>query len=275
MTPSQTDPILVERSADAVAVLRIDRAPFLNALDKPAALQLSNAIDTLAADSTLRVVIITGVDRGFCAGLDLTRPFTETAATSAAEPPSVADFYAFQELFAGLVQRLRALDKVVIAAVNGVAAGAGFGLSLAADIRIASTAAAFHVGAVKIGLTAGECGISYHLPRLIGASRAFEVMLTGRPIPAEEASRIGLVSSVVEPGALMDKAFELAAQVVRNSPYATLHTKKLMWANLDCNSLAAALELENRAQVLALLTDDFREATLAFSQKRPPVFTGR
>jgi enoyl-CoA hydratase len=265
--------ILVERGGDAVAILCINRAGSLNALDKPAALQLSDTLDTLAADASVRVLVITGVGRAFCAGLDLARPFDQTV--EAGETPSVADFYAFQELFAGIVRKIRALDKVVIAAVNGVAAGAGFGICLAADIRIASVKAAFHVGAVKIGLTAGECGISYHLPRLVGASRAFEVMLTGRPVLAEEAARIGLVSRAVEEGSLMDCALEVAAQVTANSPYATLHTKKLMWANLEARSLDAALELENRAQVLALLTDDFREATLAFSQKRKPVFTGR
>ena len=174
------------------------------------------------------------------------------------------------------MRRLRSLDKVVIAAVNGVAVGVGFALTLGADIRIASRSASFHVGAVRIGLTAGECGISYHLPRLIGASRAFEVMLTGRPVQADEAERIGLVSRLVDDNAdLLAQALDLAGQVLRNSPYATRHTKQLMWANLDAASLDAAIELENRAQVLALMTDDFHEASRAFIEKRPPVFTGR
>ncbi|HVR50778.1 MAG TPA: enoyl-CoA hydratase-related protein, partial [Pseudorhodoferax sp.] len=135
--------------------------------------------------------------------------------------------------------------------------------------------AAFHVGAVRIGLTAGECGISYHLPRLIGAARAFELMLTGRPLPADEAERVGLVASVVPAEELLPRALALAEQVLRNSPYATRHTKQLMWANLEAPSLQAAIELENRAQVLALMTEDFREAVAAFGEKRPPRFTGR
>jgi enoyl-CoA hydratase len=131
------------------------------------------------------------------------------------------------------------------------------------------------VGAIRIGLTAGECGISFHLPRLIGAARAFEVMLTGRPIKADEAERIGLVSRVVDDAELLAQALELAGQVLRNSPYSTRSTKQLMWTNLEAGSLDAALEVENRAQVLALMTEDFREATAAFMEKRAPVFTGR
>jgi enoyl-CoA hydratase len=190
-------------------------------------------------------------------------------------PPGVVDYITGQELFAGMVRRLRALDKVVIAAVNGAAVGAGFALTLGADIRVAARSASFHIGAVRIGLTAGECGISYHLPRLVGASRAFELMLTGRPLPADEAERIGLVSALVDDAELMPKALEIAGSVLRNSPYSTRHTKQLMWANLDAPSLDAALEIENRAQVLALMTADFKEASAAFAAKRAPVFTGR
>jgi len=187
----------------------------------------------------------------------------------------VAELMAGQELFASMVRRLRSPDKVVIAAVNGAAVGAGFALTLGADIRIAARSASFHVGAVRIGLTAGECGISYHLPRLLGASRAFELMLTGRPVLAAEAERIGLVAGLVDDNELLPRAFRIADDVLRNSPYATRHTKQLMWTNLEAPSLDAALEVENRAQVLALKTEDFREAATAFAAKRAPVFTGR
>src|SRR3546814_1780736 len=117
----------------------------------------------------------------------------------------------------------------------------------------------FLVGAVKIGLSAGECGISYHLPRLIGAGRAFEIMLSGRAVAAEEAVAIGLVARVVDDAQLLDAALETARAIAANSPYSIKHTKQLMWANLQASSLEAALELENHVQTVAMLSDDFKE----------------
>ncbi|WP_062478200.1 enoyl-CoA hydratase/isomerase family protein [Variovorax boronicumulans] len=269
------DDILIDRSRAGIALLTLNRPARLNALSQPTVRRLCAALDALAKDDSVRVLVFTGAGRGFCAGWDLTTPLTRRNDQPLEGEPSVADLMAGQELFAGMVRRLRALDKVVIAAVNGVAVGAGFALTLGADIRVAARSASFHVGAVRIGLTAGECGISYHLPRLVGASRAFELMLTGRPVPADEAERIGLVAALVDDEALLPRALAMAADVLRNSPYATRHTKQLMWANLEAPSLDAALEVENRAQVLALKTEDFREAAAAFAAKREPVFTGR
>jgi len=272
---SDNDDLLIDRSYAGIACLTLHRPSRLNALSQPAARRLCAALDALAQDDAVRVLILTGAGRGFCAGWDLTTPLTRRDDSPLEGEPSVADLMAGQELFAGMVRRLRTLDKVVIAAVNGPAVGAGFALALGADIRVAARSASFHIGAVRIGLTAGECGISYHLPRLVGASRAFELMLTGRPIPADEAERIGLLAALVDDADLLPRALALADEVLRNSPYATRHTKQLMWANLDAPSLDAAIELENRAQVLALQTEDFREAAAAFAAKRPPVFTGR
>jgi enoyl-CoA hydratase len=163
----------------------------------------------------------------------------------------------------------------VIAAVNGVAVGAGLGLALAADIRIAARSARFLIGAVKMGLSAGECGISYHLPRLIGAGRAFELMLTGRAVDAEEALRIGLVTELAEEAELAALALRTARSIAANSPFSIKHSKQLMWANLDAAGLEPALELENHVQTVAMLTEDFSEALDAFAAKRPPLFRGR
>lgn len=262
---------IVERVAEGVAVVQLNRPERLNALSPDAVRALHDTFDAIAQDASLRVVVLTGAGRGFCAGWDLKSKMQGEGAAA----PSVTQLYAGQELFEGMVRRIRALDKVVIAAVNGVAVGAGLALTLASDIRIAARSASFHIGAVRIGLTSGECGISYHLPRLIGASRAFELMLTGRPVSAAEADKVGLVSCVVDDDHLLKRALEMAAEVQRNSPYSIKHTKRLMWANLDAGSLDAALQLENHAQVLALLTEDFAEASSAFAEKRPPRFTGR
>ncbi len=262
--------LLLEREAGGIALLRLNRPGRMNAQTQDSMGQLQAAIDALAEDPEVRVVILTGAGRGFCAGLDISGGEIDPNN----RPADVTAYYALQERFAGTMLRLRALDKPVIAAVNGVAVGAGFALALAADLRVVAEGAAFHVGAVKIGLSAGECGISYHLPRLIGAARAFEVMLTGRPLPAEEAERIGLVSAIVPEGALLDEARRLAGLIAENSPYAVKHSKQVMWSNLDAPSLQAALELENRTQVLALMSKDFAEALAAFNEKRKPVFTG-
>jgi len=264
------DAVVVERPRPDLAILRLNRGARMNAMDVPAMSELAQLIDRLEQDTAVRVLILTGTGKGFCAGLDLKSVLDEGGRLAL----DVTQAYRLQECFEGVVRRLRASHKTVIAAVNGVAVGAGFALALAADIRLAVAEAAFHVGAVRVGLSAGECGISYHLPRLVGASRAFELMLTGRPVDSGEAERIGLVSAVVPAQDLLARALECASQVLRNSPYSTQHTKRLMWSNLDAPSLEAALELENHTQVLALMTADFAEAAQAFAHKRAPVFRG-
>jgi enoyl-CoA hydratase len=253
-----------------IALLRLEQPQRLNALSLSAMQSVHAQLDALLAARGLRVLIVTGAGAGFCAGLDLKSVLDAEGGFDA----SVRAAMALQHAFAGLVQRLRATDAAVIAAVNGPAVGAGMGLALAADIRFAAPAAQFHVGAVKIGLTAGECGISYHLPRLVGAGRAFEIMLSGRAVHADEAERIGLVAEVVPAAGLLDRALACARQICANAPYATAHTKRVMWQNLDAASLQTAIELENHAQVLGLMTRDFQEAAQAFLQKRPPQFTG-
>ncbi len=261
-------PLLLERPEPGLCVLRLNRPKCLNAMDLPALREFHALLDGLLADPALRVIVLAGEGNGFCAGLDLKSVLDENGKPTM----NVSQAYELQLCYAGLIKRLRASDATVIAAVHGVAVGAGMALSLAADIRFASTSASFHVGAVRIGITAGECGISYHLPRLIGASRAFELMLTGRPVLADEAARIGLVAEVVAPEALLARALLCAHQILAHSAYSTAHTKRLMWANLDAPSLDAAIELENHAQVLGLMTADFGEAAKAFVEKRPPRF---
>lgn len=223
-----------------------------------------------AGDSACRVVILTGAGRGFCSGQDV----AAADARNRTAPSSITERYYWQEQFVGMTRRIRALPQVVVAAVNGPCVGAGMAIALAADVRIIAHEAQFHVAAVRLGLTAGESGISYLLPRLIGASRAFEILLTGRPIDAQEAHRIGLAARLVERDALLPEAVAWTEMLLRNSPFATRHTKSVMWTNLDAPSFEAAVELENRAQILGSLTNDYKEATAAFTEKRPPAFRG-
>jgi enoyl-CoA hydratase len=154
--------------------------------------------------------------------------------------------------------------------VNGAAAGGGLALALASDIRIAATSARFNVAFVRIGLSGCDIGVSWLLPRLIGASRAYELMLTGRFVDAEEALRIGLVVRVADDEALLDAAFETADLILANSPFGVHMTKEVMWSQLEIGSLAAGIDLENRTQLLASTTGDMQEAMAAFLEKRPP-----
>lgn len=266
-----TSAATIETLQPGIALLRLTRASQFNALSMADLQFLHTLLDTALSDASLRVLVITGDGDGFCAGLNLKSLFDAQGQL----PATVRENMDLQQRFAGLVQRLRDTSVAVIAAVNGVAVGAGMALALAADVRFAAQQAAFHVGAIKIGITAGECGISYHLPRLIGAGRAFELMLSGRPVTSDEALHIGLVSEVLSPAELLERALQCARQIAAHAPYATAHTKRLMWQNLDAPSLAAAIELENHAQVLGLMTEDFQEAVQAFLHKRSPVFQGR
>jgi enoyl-CoA hydratase len=262
--------LTLERQDGGIAIIRLARPEARNALTLDMARRLLKLLEGVAADASCRVVVLTGEGTAFCAGLDL-----KASLPAGAPPPGAIEWMDLQEVFGGLIRQLRAMRQPVVAAVPGAAVGAGFGLALASDIRICATSAKFLVGAVKIGLSAAECGISYHLPRLIGAGRAFEIMLTGRPVSGAEALAIGLASDVVEEGALLERALQTARAIAENSPYSVKHTKQAMWSNLDAPGLAAALELENHVQVVALTTEDFREAAAAFAEKRPPVFTGK
>lgn len=258
----------VERPRPEVVLVRLNRPERLNAItfdmfDDFVALQ--NGVE---ADPDARVLVITGAGRGFCAGLDL------DAAESLPMMPAAA-MLAGQESWARSIAGFRHMTKPVIAAVNGAAAGAGLALALAADIRIASSAAMFNAAFVKIGLSGGDLGTSWALPRLVGLGRAYELLLTGRFVAAEEALRIGLVTDVVEPEGLLERALGTAAMIVGNSPVGMALTKQVVQHNVDAPSLEAALAIENRNQVLATRTDDMVEALRAFRQKRAPDYVGR
>lgn len=254
---------------DGIGVITLDRPEAANAMTVPMVDALRAELARIEADRSIRVVVLAAQGKVFCAGLDLKEIRGENA------PRDPIAFMDLQERFAGLMQAVAQARFPVIAAIGGAAVGAGMGLALAADIRLVAPTARFLVGAVKIGLSAGECGISYHLPRLIGAGRAFEIMLSGRPVNADEAVAIGLASAATGEGIVLDQAIAMARVVAGNSDYAIKHTKQVMRANVDAPSLAGALELENHVQCLALLTEDFREACAAFEEKRPPKFAGR
>jgi enoyl-CoA hydratase/carnithine racemase len=195
---------------------------------------------------------MTGAGRGFCSGIDM-RDFGPGIPEASA--PAI-DRLRFQEMMAALPQAVRDIPQPVIAAVNGPCVGAGLALCLAADIRICSTAATFGNAAILLGLSGAEMGMSYFLPRVVGTSVAADWMLTGRTVSAEEADRRGLVSELVAPGELLDRALEIASGIAELAPLGVQLTKRAVQVNTDAGGLESALELENRNQVLSHATEE-------------------
>ena len=212
-------------------------------------------------------MVLTGAGRGFCAGLDLggfgTMPGTEDFGRSQRT-------WATQRAIAALVQEIRRLPQPVIAAVNGPAAGGGLALVCASDIRIASTSAIFATSFIRIGVTGCDIGTSWLLPRLVGAARAHELMLTSLRFDAAEALRIGLVTDVAPPEALAGRVGETVDALLQAPPLSLSLTKQGMWLALEIPSFDAMIEVENRQQVLTSATEDAAEAMASYTGRRPP-----
>jgi enoyl-CoA hydratase len=235
-----------------VVVLQLNRPKRLNAINDVMVGELKETLAVLAADTSAKVVVITGAGRGFCSGIDM-RDFGPDIPEATA--PAI-DRLRFQERMASLPQAIRDVPQPVIAAVNGPCVGAGLALCLAADIRICSTGATFGNAAILLGLSGAEMGMSYFLPRIVGASVAADWMLTGRIVSAEEADRRGLVSELVEPPLLVERALEIASGIAELAPLGVQLTKRAIQVNTDAAGLESALELENRNQVLSHATEE-------------------
>jgi len=261
-----------DRPAAGVCRLTLNRPDALNALTYAMYEELIAKLEAIRFDPDIRVVILTGAGRGFCAGHDL---------RSSGEPGWVAEGLGKAQWSRAVLAKLgsiptliRALPQPVIAAVNGVTAGAGYPIALAADLCIAAQSAKF-VNAFHNAGTGHELGLSYMLPRLVGAQRAAELLLTGRPVMAEEAASIGMILRAVDDDTLMDEALVLADQIIVNSPVGIALTKQSMWLNASAPSLEAAIEMENRAIFISQSTEDTAEKRKAFLEKRRPEFKQR
>jgi 2-(1,2-epoxy-1,2-dihydrophenyl)acetyl-CoA isomerase len=244
----------------AVQTITLNRPDVLNAFNRALHAALHDALEQ-AADPEVRAVVITGAGRGFSAGQDL-KEFGEM---------DVAD--ALRATYHPNVLAIRALEKPVIAAVNGVCAGAGLSLACVCDIRIAADSAAFVPGFVGIGLVP-DSGGTYFVHRLLGAARAFEWMTSNRRLTAAEAHAWGLVSEVVETDALPARTAELAG-FYAGLPTRAIGMTKRLFDHADTATLEEQLELEAELQSAAAESEDFREGVAAFLEKRPPSFTGR
>jgi enoyl-CoA hydratase/carnithine racemase len=247
-----TETLNLDRPRPGVVVLQLNRPERLNAINEVMRDELAQTFATIGADASVHVVVLTGAGRGFCSGIDV-RNFGPTPLE--ATDPAI-DRLRFQEAMAALPQAIWDLPQPVIAAVNGPCVGAGFALCLASDIRICSTAATFGNGAILLGLSGAEMGMSYHLPRIVGTSVAADWMLTGRTVSAAEADRRGLISELVEPDGLMGRALELASGIAELAPMGVQLTKRALQVNTDAAGPGAAMELENRNQVLTHATDE-------------------
>ncbi|MCX2932358.1 enoyl-CoA hydratase-related protein [Mycobacterium sp. CVI_P3] len=260
--------LTVAEPAPGVGMITLNRPDRLNAMTVTMFDELESVARAFADDNDVRVVILTGAGAGFCAGYDL---------DDAERLPDLSPLGMFdqQNRAARALAAVRAIPVPVIAAVNGAAAGGGFALSLMADIRLGSPKAKFNAAFVKIGLSAGDLGTSWLLPRLIGPAQAAEICFSGRIVEAEEAERLGLLNFLTGTDNLVERSLTMAAQICANSPGGIKLSKRALQSNLEIGSFTAALELESRGQALLTRCADMPEALAAFREKRAPNFTGR
>ena len=262
-------PVVRSEPRPGVVQLTLSRPDTLNAMNQPLVDELHRHLRELAGDATCRVVVLTGAGRGFCAGLDLdgfgTVPGTEDYGRT-------HQTWSVQRAIPGLVQQLRRLPQPVIAAVNGPAAGGGLALVCASDIRIASSTAVFATSFIRIGVTGCDIGTSWLLPRLIGLTRAADVLLSSRVVLAEEALAMGLVNQVAPPDELMEVvgtyARTLATEV---SPASLAATKLQLYLDLHRDAGASGRDAEARLRAM-MRAPDFAEGVAALVEKRPPAF---
>ncbi len=263
--------VLVDRPRRHVALVTLNRPERMNSMAFDVMLPLRDVLDELTDDNDVRAVVLTGAGRGFSSGADHKSAGSIPHVQGLTRPSfGLRSMQVLDDVILGL----RKMHQPVIAAVNGAAIGGGLCLALACDIRVAADGAYFRAAGINNGLTASELGLSYLLPRAIGTSRAFELMLTGRDVDAAEAERIGLVSRHVPDAALLDTCYEMAERIAAFSRPGVELTKRTLWTGLDAGSLEGHMQAEGLGQLyVRLLTSNFEEAVKARAEGRPPVFT--
>lgn len=254
---------ILSANADGVLRLTLNRPDALNAFTVEMKEALLAAIKDAARDKSVRVIVLTGAGRAFSAGQDLKER----------QGPDVSDLGSELRLrYNPIISAMRRLEKPIVGAINGVAAGAGISIALACDIVIASDKASFTEAFVRVGLVP-DTGSSWFLPRIVGYQRAAEMMFTGDPVDAPTAAQIGLVNRVVPADSLMDEANTLANRLAKSAPIALALAKRALNRALDSN-LEEALEFEAQLQSVAGRSKDHKEGVAAFVEKRPADFTG-
>lgn len=259
--------LIVTKEA-GVATLTLNRPDKLNAWDEEMMEEGVQAIEEIRSDLDILVLVLTGAGRGFCAGADV------TSLARLTERRSVRDELSNRQGIVAVAYQLRQMDRPVIAAINGVAAGGGFGLALACDIRIASDQARFSQIFVKRGLVP-DTGSTYFLPRIVGTEKACELMFRGNVIDAYEAQRLGIVSRVVPHEELMNEVMALAKELASGAPIALGLTKRALYKGASEIDLASQMDFELYLNSLLFGTEDFKEGVMSFLEKREPKFLGR
>jgi 2-(1,2-epoxy-1,2-dihydrophenyl)acetyl-CoA isomerase len=262
------DPLVLESTSGAVRTLTLNRPAALNSFTAAMHAELRDALEAAASDTAVRALVITGAGRGFCAGQDLNDPAMARAGSEAADIGAV-----IEQNYRPLALRLQTMPIPTLAAVNGVAAGAGANLALGCDIVIAARSASFIQAFSKIGLIP-DCGGTWLLPRLLGRARALGYALTGDKLPADEAQRIGLIWQCVDDAALAEVAGALAARLAA-MPVKALAETRIAFDAAQRMDLADALALEASVQRRLGFAPDFSEGVAAFQAKRPPHFNDR
>lgn len=262
--------VLVEKPRPHVTLVTLNRPERMNAMAFDVMIPFKETLEEISHDNDTRVVVVTGAGRGFCSGADL----VDSGMIPNLEGLTVPTIsLRAMELLDDVILAIRKMHQPVIGAINGAAIGGGFCLSLAFDIRIASEAAYWRAAGINNGLSSTELGLSYLLPRAIGSSRAFEIMLTGRDVDAAEADRIGLVSQVVPPEQLLDVCCDVAERIIGWSRVGVEMAKRVLWASLDASSLSAHMNHEGVAQLYVRnLTGNFEEMIRARRDGRTPVY---
>jgi enoyl-CoA hydratase len=265
-----SDFISVEKNHPGIAIIRMNRPDRMNAMAFDVMVPLKEALERISFDNTIRVVILTGEGKGFCSGADLKDP-GYLSIFDGLTMPGIAR--RAMKVLDDVMHTIQTMHQPVISAINGPAIGGGFCLSMITDIRIASETAIFRAAGINNGLTSAELGLSYTLPRAIGTTRAFEIMLTGRDVGAEEAERIGIVSRVVPPEQLMDTCLAVAEQIKQHSHLGVELSKQMLWAGMQASNLHTHMNHEGHAQLyVRMTTKNFEEAIKARKENRKPDF---
>ncbi|HQG31618.1 MAG TPA: enoyl-CoA hydratase-related protein [Deltaproteobacteria bacterium] len=254
--------LLFEEVEQHIGVVTMNRSDQLNAINLAMLEDFEELFHSLSQDDAIRVLVITGAGRGFSSGADLNDAVIHKDTDAFADPERFLKIV--QERYASLILGMRKIPQPIIAAVNGPAAGGGFAMVLASDIRVASPEAYFVASFINIGLSGGELGCSYFLPRLVGLSHASDILYTGRKVRADEAERMGLVSKVVPREVLMEAALSYAKMMVSKSVGGLKLTKRVLEENLHASSLQSAVNLENRNQTVMVFSGEFFKLIQSF-----------
>ena len=254
--------LLFEEREPSIGMVTMNRPDQLNAINVEMLEDFEQLFGELSRDDSIRVLVITGAGRGFSSGADLNDAVVYKDTDAFADPERFLKIV--QERYAALVLGLRKIPQPVISAVNGPAAGGGFAMALASDIRVASPEAYFVASFINIGLSGGELGCSYFLPRLVGLSHASDMLYTGRKVRADEAEKMGLVSRVVPREELVEAALSYARMMTGKSVGGLKLTKRVLEENLHASSLQSAVNLENRNQTVMVFSGEFFKLIQSF-----------